>query len=165
MDAPLCRPASPDDVPQILNYIKELATLEGRPEAATATVPDLHTLLFGTRPLAEAVMLLDPATGTPVGYAWFYPITATFPGKPILFLEDLYITPASRGLGLGARTMAWLANTARQRGCASMDWSVVEGNDPAIRFYEQLGAKPKHGSVSYRLSGEALHRLASQPQR
>jgi len=165
MDAPLCRSASPDDVPQILTYVRELAAWEGRPDAATASAHDLRELLFGSHPLAEAVMLLDPAAGTPVGYAWFYLTTATFTGRAILYLEDLYVTPAARGLGLGARAMAWLANVARERGCACLDWSVVEGNDQAIGFYESLGAKPKHGSVSYRLSGEALQHLASQSEK
>jgi len=103
MDAPLCRSASPDDVPQILTYVRELAAWEGRPDAATASAHDLRELLFGSHPLAEAVMLLDPAAGTPVGYAWFYLTTATFTGRAILYLEDLYVTPAARGLGLNPK--------------------------------------------------------------
>ncbi len=159
MTHPLCRPARPSDVPAILSFIRELATAEGRPEAVLATEPLLHDLLFGARPVAEAVMVLDPISGASVGYAWICFITATFQGRLVLCLEDLCITGSARGKGLGARMMEWLAKLAVERGCVSMDWSVVEGNVSAARFYERLGARPKLGSISYRLHGSALKQL------
>lgn len=155
----MCRAATPRDLTTILAYIRELAAIEGHPEAVTATPSDLHALLFGPKPVAEAVIVLDPESGSSVGYAWFYLTTATFRGRSILFLEDLYVARTARGRGLGVRMMRWLARSARERGCASVDWSIVEGNAPAIRFYEQLGATPKSGSVGYRLCGDALARL------
>jgi len=156
-----CRPATPGDIPTILGFIRELAALEGRPDAVTANASDLTELLFGCRPLAEAVMLLDTQRDAPIGYAWFYFTTSTFSGKPTLYLEDLFIAVGSRGRGSGLRAMRWLARTAIERGCARMEWSAVERNAQAHRFYENLGAERKSGSVGYSIDGDLLARLAT----
>ncbi|MBL8990414.1 MAG: GNAT family N-acetyltransferase [Phycisphaerae bacterium] len=162
MTGAFIRPATPADLPAMLGYIRELAAWEGRPEAATATVPRLHALLFGPRPHAEAYILTDPASGDPVGYAWIITLTSTFTADTRLYLEDLYISSAARGKGLGRRFMAWLSRLAQSRGCAGVDWSVVEGNTRAIAFYERLGAVRQSGAHRYRLAGDALDELAAE---
>lgn len=155
-----CRTATREDLPTILSFVRELAALEGRPEAVTATVSDLESLLFGQRPLAEAVIIVDPEQGTAVGYAWYYFTTSTFTGTPTLYLEDLFLAVGSRGRGQGLRAMRWLARAAMRRACARMEWSAVVGNTAAHQFYENLGATRKSGSVGFTISGAALAQLA-----
>ena len=86
----------------------------------------------------------------------------TFLGKPGLYLEDLYVTPAARGRGLGSRMLAWLARLALERGCGRFEWAVLNWNEPALKVYRDLGARPADDWIIHRVTGEALVRLAAK---
>jgi GNAT superfamily N-acetyltransferase len=152
------RRAAVADVPHILAFIRELAIYEHLEHEVVATEADLHAALFGTRPCAEvALACLD---GEPVGFALYFHSFSTFVGKPGIYLEDLFVRPAARGLGAGKRLLAYLAKTAVERGCARLDWAVLDWNEPSIGFYRSLGAVDQSEWTTYRLDGPALVRLA-----
>jgi len=152
------RPVTASDLPQALAFIRELAVYERLEHQVVATEADLGTALFGPRPYAEVVFAcLD---GTPVGFALFFHNFSTFLGKPGIYLEDLFVRPAARGLGVGKRLLAWLAHTTLERGCARLDWAVLDWNKPAIGFYLSLGAVAQDEWTTFRLTGAALERLA-----
>lgn len=146
------------DVPLILDFIRELAVYEKLEHEVTVTEGDLRVALFGDRPLVEAVVaMLD---GEPAGYALFFANFSTFLGKPGLYLEDLYVRPAARGAGLGRELLEHLARTAVERGWGRMEWSVLDWNEPAVAFYKRLGAKPMDEWTVFRVTGDALRKLA-----
>jgi GNAT superfamily N-acetyltransferase len=152
------RSAAEEDVPQILAFIRELAQYERLAHAVVATVDDLRRSLFGPQPSAHALLAcLDAA---PVGFAVYFYNFSTFNGRPGLYLEDLYVRPTARRLGIGRRLLAHLAHLALERGCGRMEWAVLDWNEPAIRFYRNLGAAPNDDWTTYRLSGDALSNLA-----
>jgi GNAT superfamily N-acetyltransferase len=152
--------AQPNDLPRLLELIRQLAEYERRLEQVKATEKDLERALFGERPVAEAMLAWQGATA--VGYALFYPVFSTFRGRAALYLEDVYVVPESRGQGVGWALMRSLAQIAKQRGYDRIEWSVLEWNTPAIEFYKKLGAVPKEtGWVGYMLTGEALEALAN----
>jgi GNAT superfamily N-acetyltransferase len=152
------RTATPADVPLMLAFIRELAVYEHLEHEVIATPADLHAALFGPRPYAEvALACLD---GHPVGFALYFHNFSTFVGKPGIYLEDLYVRPAARGLGAGKLLFAYLASTALARGCARLDWAVLDWNEPSIGFYRSLGARDQSEWTTYRLDGAALARLA-----
>jgi GNAT superfamily N-acetyltransferase len=152
------RSATVADVPAVLGFIRELATYEHLEHEVVATEADVRTALFGARPYAEvALACLD---GAPVGFALYFHNFSTFMGKPGIYLEDLYVRPEARGLGAGKRLLARLARTALERGCARLDWAVLDWNAPSIGFYRSLGAVDQTDWTTYRLTGEALERLA-----
>ena len=154
------RPALSQDLPQVLAFIRELAVYERLEDQVVATEADLVTALFGPRPYAEvAFACLD---GTPVGFALFFHNFSTFLGKPGIYLEDLFVRPAARGLGVGKRLLAWLAHTTLERGCARLDWAVLDWNEPALGFYRSLGAVAQDDWTTLRLTDAALERLARQ---
>jgi GNAT superfamily N-acetyltransferase len=154
------RAAARGDLPRILAFIRELAVYERLEHEVVASEADLEAALFGPRPGAEVVFAcLD---GTPVGFALFFHSFSTFVGKPGLYLEDLYVRPEARGLGMGRRLLVWLARTALERGCARLEWSVLDWNEPSIGFYRSLGAVAQDEWTTYRLAGEALERLAGR---
>jgi GNAT superfamily N-acetyltransferase len=152
------RPAVVDDVPVILQFIRGLAEFEHMSDEVVQTEAALREHLFGPRPYCEA--LIAEVTGEPVGYALFYTTYSTFQGKPGLFLEDLFVVPERRGRGAGKALMIRLAETADKRGCCNVDWQVLNWNERALRFYQQLGAGPVEEWTTYRLEGAALDRLA-----
>ena len=154
------RPATVDDVPLIRALIAELAVYEKLADAAVATDEDLRGQLFGAQPAAE--VLIGEVDGEPAGFALFFHNFSTFLGKRGLYLEDLFVRPAFRGAGLGRHLMATLARIAVQRGCGRFEWSVLDWNEPAIRFYRSLGATGMDGWTVQRLDGEALHALAAR---
>ena len=156
------RRAAAADVPHIMAFIRELAVYEHLEHEVVATEADLHVALFGPRPWAEvALACLD---GEPVGFALYFHSFSTFVGKPGIYLEDLFVRPEARGLGAGRRLLAHLAKTALERGCARLDWAVLDWNEPSIGFYRSLGAVDQSEWTTYRLDGAALARLAgSQP--
>ena len=154
------RAAAPADCERIASWIGDLAAHEGRPDDATVTGADLERWCLGPERAAEAFIV--ERGGTPVGYAIACTHLATYQGKPLLYLEDLFIDPSSRGAGVGEAAMAALARLAIDRGCAALDWSAVDGNDGAIRFYERLGARTKSGIVQFRLDGADLSRVAGR---
>ncbi len=152
------RGATPADIPQLLAFIRELATYERAPDAVKMTEAQLHDALFGTKPRAEA--LLVEIAGIRQGFAAWYESFNTWTGKPGLYLEDLYVTPAARGQGAGKLIFQYLAGIAVQRDYARMEWSVLDWNEPAINFYKSRGAEPLDEWTKYRLTGEALAALA-----
>ena len=154
------RPATAADVPQILAFIGELADFEQLAHEAVADPASLAGQLFGEAPAAEVVMA--EVDGQPAGFALFFHNFSTFLGKRGLYLEDLYVRPAYRGLGLGGRLMVHLARLAVERDCGRFEWSVLDWNTPAIDFYRQLGAVPQEEWTVQRVSGEALAALAAR---
>lgn len=154
------RPATRSDLPRILAFIRELAVYEHLEHEVVASETEVGAALFGPRPYAEVVFAcLD---GTPVGFALFFHNFSTFLGRAGIYLEDLYVRPEARGLGVGKRLLAWLARTALERGCARLDWAVLDWNEPSIGFYRSLGAVALDEWTTYRLAGEALERLAGR---
>ena len=152
------RAARPEDLPQVLAFIRELAVYEHLEHQVVATEADLAAALFGPRPYAEvAIGCLD---SEPVGFALFFHNFSTFLGKPGLYLEDLFVRPAARGAGVGKHLLAHLARTALERGCARLDWAVLDWNQPAIGFYQSLGAVALDDWTTFRLTGTALEQLA-----
>jgi GNAT superfamily N-acetyltransferase len=151
--------ATAADVPLIRQLVHELATYEREPESATATDADLHAALFGDRPAAE--VLLARVDGEAVGFALFFHNFSTWTGRRGIYLEDLFVRPSARGLGAGRVLLETLAQIAKARGCARMDWAVLDWNDLAIGFYQRIGARRLDDWRIFRLTGEALDRLAT----
>lgn len=147
----------PADVATILGLICDLATYEREPDAVKATVAMLHDTLFGPTPTAEAIVA--EADGAVVGMALFFTNYSTWSGRNGIYLEDLYVTPAARGTGLGKALLAHIARIAVARGCARVDWSVLDWNAPAIDFYRSIGAVAKDEWTVFRLDGDALAAL------
>jgi GNAT superfamily N-acetyltransferase len=150
--------ATERDVPLILELIQGLAVYEKLAHEVTATEAGLRETLFGARPAADVIIAY--AGDTPAGFALFFPNYSTFLGKPGLYLEDLFVRPEYRGQGLGLALMKRLAQIAVERGCGRFEWSVLDWNEPAIGFYESLGAKLMDGWSIVRVNGEALTALA-----
>jgi GNAT superfamily N-acetyltransferase len=153
-------PATPEDVPQIWQFVVELAIYEREPEAVIATKEDFHRVLFCESPRAYAVMCRDG--DIPIGFALYFYNFSTWLGQHGLYLEDLYVTPEHRGKGAGKALLQHLAGIAVAEGCGRFEWSVLDWNQPAIDFYESMDAKPQSEWVGYRLTGEALQALASR---
>jgi GNAT superfamily N-acetyltransferase len=154
----MIRAATPADIPAIRALIVALAVYEREPDAVKATEADLHTALFGERPLAEAV--LAEIDGVPVGVALFFTNFSTWAGKGGLYLEDLFVRPEARGQGLGKALLVHLAGIAVARGYARFEWSVLDWNTPAIDFYKAVGARLMDEWTVMRVDGAALQRLA-----
>jgi GNAT superfamily N-acetyltransferase len=144
----------------ILSFIKELAEYERLSGSVIVTEDALEDALFGKRPYAEAV--IGYYEDAPVGFALFFHNVSTFIGRPGLYLEDLYVRPEMRGRGFGRALLVYLAQVARARGCARMEWAVLDWNEPAIRFYKGLGARPMDDWTVFRLTDEALDQLAGE---
>jgi GNAT superfamily N-acetyltransferase len=154
------RPAGAHEMALVLGFIRELAVYEHLEHEVVATEADLSAALFGAKPYAEVVFAC--VAGAPLGFALFFHNFSTFRGKPGIYLEDLFVRPQARGLGLGKRLLAWLARTAVERGCARLDWAVLDWNEPSIGFYRGLGAQPLDEWTGFRLSGAALTQLARE---
>ena len=152
------RAATPADIPQILDFIAGLAEYEKLAHEAVATPALLEQHLFGPRPAAEVV--IANVDGEPAGFALFFTSFSTFLGQPGLYLEDLFVLPQHRGLGLGKRLMVHLAQLAVSRGYGRFEWSVLDWNEPAIRFYRRLGAVGLDEWTVQRVTGDALQALA-----
>jgi GNAT superfamily N-acetyltransferase len=149
------------DVPLILEMIRELAEYEKLIHVVSATERQIRDTLFGGRPAAE--VLLAWVDHECVGFALFFPNYSTFLAKPGIYLEDLFVKPHARGKGAGAALLAELARIAKRRGCGRVEWAVLNWNEPSIAFYRKLGAVPMHEWTTFRLTGDALDRLASEP--
>jgi GNAT superfamily N-acetyltransferase len=154
------RPATPADVPLILRLVRELAEFEREPDAVEATEPMLETALFGERPAAEA--LIAEIDGGAVGFALFFQNFSTWTGRPGIYLEDLYVTPAARGSGTGTALLRHLAGIALDRGCGRFEWAVLDWNQPAIDFYRAMGAVGMDEWRVQRVAGDALVKLAGR---
>ena len=153
------RCAVPADAEVLHQFICELATYEREPDAVEVTTAELAAQLGASKPPFECV--LAELEGVAVGFALFFHNYSTWRGRRGLYLEDLFVDPAHRGLGIGAALFARLARIAVQRGCARMEWSVLDWNTPAIGFYERLGAGMMDGWHVWRLTGAALAQVAS----
>src|SRR5579859_3702121 len=156
------RDATPADAALILSLIRELADYEKMIDQVTATETDIRTALFGPRPSAECVIAeLD---GEPAGFALFFHNFSTFLGKPGIYLEDLYVKPALRGKGIGKRLLAHLAALTLSRGCGRFEWSVLDWNAPAIRFYQSLGAQMMDAWKINRMTGDPIKGLPAEAE-
>ncbi|MBN9159459.1 MAG: GNAT family N-acetyltransferase [Myxococcales bacterium 68-20] len=152
------RHATPNDVSVILSLIRDLATYEREPDAVVATEADLLRDGFGPSPAFE--VLLAERDGEAIGFAFYFFTYSTWRGRQCLYLEDIFVRPADRGYGAGLALMRALAQKALERGCARFVWQVLDWNEPAIAFYEKLGASIQREWLTVRMEGEALARLA-----
>jgi GNAT superfamily N-acetyltransferase len=152
------RPATREEVPLVLEFIRALARYEKLEHEVSASEAQLREALFGERPCAEVVFACS--AGEPVGFALFFHNFSTFKGQPGIYLEDLFVRPEARGRGIGKRLLAHLARTAVERGCARLEWAVLDWNEPSIGFYRGLGAVPMDEWTVFRLTGDALGLLA-----
>jgi GNAT superfamily N-acetyltransferase len=153
------RAASPGDVGALLALMRELAAFERLSQVFVATEADLADALFGPHPAAEA--LVAERDGALVGYALFFHNYSSFVGRRGLYLEDLYVTPSERGSGLGTRILQRLAALALERRCGRFEWTVLDWNQPAIDFYQKLGATVLPDWRIVRVSGDALATLGA----
>jgi GNAT superfamily N-acetyltransferase len=151
-------PATERDAPLILSLIKGLAEYERLAHEVDATEDDIRESLFGEWPAAEVVLAYVAADVA--GFALFFHNYSTFLGQRGLYLEDLFVLPAYRSRGVGRRLLSHLAKIALERKCGRMEWWVLDWNEPAIRFYRSIGAVAMDDWTVYRLSGDALGRLA-----
>lgn len=154
------RAARRDDVAQILSFIRELGEYEKLAHEAVADEATLAAQLFGDNPAAEVV--IAEVDGKPAGFALFFHNFSTFIGKRGLYLEDLFVRPEFRGVGLGHRLMVHLSRLAVERDCGRFEWSVLDWNQPAIDFYRRLGAVPLDQWTVQRVAGDALAALAAR---
>jgi GNAT superfamily N-acetyltransferase len=155
----MIRFATPADIPTIARLIHGLAEYERLSHAVTLSEDRLREHLFGPRPFAEVLLAED--AGVVVGFALFFSSYSTFRAQPGLYLEDLFVVPERRGQGHGKELLTELARLAVERGCGRLEWSVLNWNEPAIRFYQSLGAVPLQEWTVYRLTDEALQTLGT----
>ena len=153
------RPATPADVPTILRFIRDLATYEREPDAVVATEADLMRDGFGPTPRFSC--LIAELDGAPAGFALYFTSYSTWEGHHGLYLEDLYVSPEFRKLGLGKALLGSVAAIAVEQGCPRLEWSVLDWNQPSIDFYHRIGARKKSEWFMMRLSDEALTSLAT----
>lgn len=156
----MIRPATPSDLSVIAQLIRELAAYERLADKVVLNEAKLGEHLFGARPYAEVLLAED--AGAVVGLALFFHNYSTFGGRPGIYLEDLFVKPESRGKGLGKALLVALARLAVERDCCKVEWSVLNWNEPSIRFYESLGAKPQDEWTVYRLDAAAIARLGTK---
>jgi len=152
------RTATLGDVPVILDLIRALATYERAPNKVTATEKGLVEVLFGEKPAAEVLLAFENEAA--IGFAVFFHNFSTWLGRPGLYLEDLFVKPQHRGKGYGRALLIHLAKIAREHGSGRMEWAVLDWNEPAIRFYRQLGAKPMDEWTVFRLTRDGIAKLA-----
>ena len=154
------RKATPDDIPLILEFIRELAEYERAPEEAVATPDDLRRDGFSGEP--RFYVQIAEWDDEPAGFAlWFFNYS-TWLGKPGLCLEDLFVRPRFRKKGIGKALLVHLARVAVEKGCGRYEWQVLDWNTPSIKFYESLGARVMKEWLPMRVTGEALSRLAAR---
>jgi len=159
MEHPTILPANETQVPLILNFIRKLAEYERLSHEVVADEETLRRSLFGTQPSAEVILAY--IKGEPVGFAVYFQNFSTFSGRAGIYLEDLFVEPAHRGSGIGGALLRYLADLGKQRGCARLNWAVLDWNRPAIDFYRSIGAVPLEDWTVFQLSGEALDRFGA----
>ena len=153
------RSAQPDDLDLIIDFIRALAAYERLADAVVLDRSTLAAHLFGDKPMAE--VLIGDVDGVARGFALFFHNFSTFEGRPGIYLEDLFVDPQARGAGLGKALLSTLAQLAIERDCARLEWSVLDWNEPAIKFYQSLGAKAMDEWTVNRVDGNALKALAN----
>ena len=152
------RDATEADLPEILRLVRALAEYEKMLDQAVSTEADFREALFGSSP--RVFCMLAERDGRAVGQCiWFYTFS-TFTGRPGLYVEDIFVEPEHRGLGIGKAFFRHLAQRAVAEGCARMEWQVLDWNEPAIRFYRGIGARGMTEWQVERITGEALTALA-----
>lgn len=154
------RPASVDQTPLILKLIKELAVYEKLLDIVITTEEDLKETLFGKNKAAEVV--IGYYNDKPVGYALFFYNYSSFAGRPGLYIEDIYVRQEHRGKGFGKAFLVYLARIAKEKKCGRMEWAVLDWNEPSIEFYKKLGAIPMDEWTVFRLSRDAVEKLADK---
>jgi GNAT superfamily N-acetyltransferase len=154
------RPAAPPDAPLVFEFIRKLAEFGDISDEVQATEADVRAALFGEKPVAEA--LLAFVGGQPAGFALYSFTFASFLGKPGIYVEDFFVEQAFRNRGIGRTLLVQLARIGRERGCGRLEWSVLNWNERAMEFYQDLGAVPMDEWTTFRLTGEALERLAGE---
>ena len=154
------RRAEEGDVPVLLQFIKKLALYERLSHVVTATEEILRRNLFGEKSVAEAI--LAEYQGAAAGFAVYFYNFSTFEGKPGIFIEDIYVDESHRGEGLGLAMFMHIARLAKGQGCGRLEWSVLDWNESAIRFYENLGAEPLSDWTTYRLTDRALRKITEK---
>ena len=154
----MIRSATETDCSLILSLIKGLAKFEKLEHEVLATEEMLRSTLFSEQ--AKAHVLIGECAGELVAFALYFYSYSTFLAKPGLYLEDLFVMPEMRGRGFGQKILSRLASIALEQSCGRFEWSVLDWNKDAVRFYERLGAKPNHGWSVYRLTGDGLQNLA-----
>ena len=154
----LIRTATCADLPLIAQFIRDLAEYEKLSHEVRFDEAVLGERLFGARAYAEVV--IGEIAGVAQGFALFFHNFSTFEGRPGIYLEDLFVRPEARGSGLGKALLKRLAALAVERDCARLEWSVLDWNEPAITFYQSLGAKSMDGWTINRVDGDALQGLA-----
>ena len=154
----LLRFATADDVGLIIDFIRRRATDENLSDEVVTDEDQLRQYLFGERRVAEVV--IASYDGKPAGFALFFHNFSTFFGRPGIYIEDLFVVSQLRGHGIGRILLSFLANLAIDRGCGRVEWWVLEWNEPAIRFFQRLGAEARDEWTVYRVTGEALEELA-----
>lgn len=146
------------DIPVILSLIQGLAKYERLANEVVADTKTLQKTLFGKQRFAEVV--IARYEGKPAGFALFFHNYSTFLGRPGIYLEDLFVWPEYRGKGIGRALLVHLAKLAKRRNCGRLEWSVLNWNEPAIRFYKKIGAVPMSEWTVFRVTGKALAKLA-----
>ncbi|UCH15767.1 MAG: GNAT family N-acetyltransferase [Bacteroidales bacterium] len=154
------RPASISQIPLVLKLIKELAVYEKLLDIVETTEEDLEDTLFGKNKAAEVV--IGYYRDKPVGYALFFYNYSSFVGRPGLYIEDIYVRQEHRGKGFGKAFLIYLARIARERKCGRMEWAVLDWNEPSIEFYKRLGATAMDEWTVFRLSRDAIEKLADK---
>lgn len=158
----IIREATPADIPALLALIKELAEYEKLTHLLVATEESYQEALFGENPAAEALIAL--ADGVPVGYAIFFRNFSTFLGRAGIYLEDIYVRPEARGMGIGKKLFCAVTKIARDRNSGRMEWCVLKWNTPSIEFYDALGAEAMDDWLMMRLTGDALGKVAGMAE-
>ena len=151
------RKANINDSATILNFVVELARYEKAENEVTASVDDIKNSIFGSD--TSTFALICEMNNQPIGFAVYFFNYSTWQGKNGLYLEDLYVTPTSRGLGAGKALLRELAKIAKENDCGRFEWSVLDWNTPAIEFYDSLGATPKSEWLGYRLVADQFDDL------
>ena len=154
------RPATLADTDLILQFVRELAIYEKAEHEVLATPEHVQRTLFADDPKVFGLICLQG--DTPVGFAVYFFNYSTWQGRHGLYLEDLYVSPTQRGQGAGKALLSHLARIAVANDCGRFEWSVLDWNTPSIDFYDSLGALPQSEWIRYRMTGEALQRLADQ---
>ena len=154
------RPATRADAATIANLVRELAEYEKLEHEAKATPDDFLREIEAPNPVIH--MLIAEWNGEAAGFALYFFNFSTFVGRPGLYLEDLFVRPAQRAHGIGRALLRALARIARQRNCGRMEWAVLDWNEPALRFYQSLGARRMNEWVIHRLTPPEIERLAAE---
>jgi GNAT superfamily N-acetyltransferase len=154
------RPATEADVPLVFSFIRKLAEYGDLSDEVSATAEDVRAALFGPKKVADAILAFGGQE--PAGFALYSYTFSSFLGKTGIYIEDLYVEPGYRNKGVGKALLVRVAKLGRDLGCGRLEWAVLNWNERAMEFYQDLGAVPMDEWTTFRLTGAALQRLASQ---